>query len=172
MAVTCKLNYLRISPRKVRLIADTIRRKKVEEAQSVLSFMVKKGAGPLLKLLNSAIASAKNDFKLDSSNLYISKITVDEGPKYKRWRARSRGMASPIQKKTSCITIVLDEIIKGKKVEKEILKKKEEIREIENKKEKEQPSYRPEKPARSAGGERPRPKEARGIKKFFRRKSV
>jgi len=181
MAVTCKLNYLKISPRKVRLVADIIRRKKVEEAQSILSFTAKKGAKPLLKLLNSAAASAKNDFQLDSSNLYISKITVDEGPKYKRWRARSRGIASPIQKKTSHITIALDEIIKGKKAKKEVLKKEEKIRKAEDKKEpeaekpkkeKEQPNYRPEKAARLAGEEKPRLKEAKGIKRFFRRKSM
>jgi len=169
MAVTCKLNYLRISPRKVRLIADIIRRKKVEEAQSILSFTAKKGAEPLLKLLNSAIASAKNDFQLDFSNLYISKITVDEGPKYKRWRARSRGMASPIQKKTSCITIILDEIIKGKKIKKEVLKKKEKPETEEKEKIKiEKPKFKPQtEDNRLMAG-----KEVRGIKRFFRRKSV
>ena len=119
MAVKSKLSYLRISPRKVRLIADIIEKKKAEEAQAILGFTIKKGAGPLLKLLNSAIASAKNDFQMEPSNLYISKIIVDEGPKYKRWRARSRGMASPIQKKTSHVTIVLDEIVKGKNLKKE-----------------------------------------------------
>lgn len=166
MAVKSKLNYLRVSPRKVRLIADIIRRKKFEEAQFILSFTSKGGADSILKLLNSAAASAKNDFQISPSNLYISKITVDEGPKYKRWRARSRGMASPIQKKTSHVTIVLNEIVKGKKMKKEekpaFVPPK---RNYSVAKKKEQPDYKPPK-------DELKPKEARGIRKFFRRKSV
>ncbi len=110
MEVKAKLNYLRIAPRKIRLVADMIRRKKVEEAQIILGFAKKRGARPLLKLLNSALANAKNNFQLDADNLYISKITVDEGPKLKRWMPRARGRASEIQKKTSHITLILNEI--------------------------------------------------------------
>jgi len=112
MPVTAKLRHLRITPRKVRLVADLMRGKKVEEAQNILNFTIKKAASPLLKLLRSAVANAKNSFRLDESNLYISKILVDEGPKYKRWRARARGSADLIQKKTSHVTIILDEIVK------------------------------------------------------------
>ena len=177
MAPKSKLSYLRISPRKVRLIANIIKKKKVEEAQAILSFTVKKGAGPLLKLLNSAIASAKSDFQMDPSNLYISKIMVDEGPKYKRWRARSRGMASPIQKKTSHVTIILDEIVEGKRLKKEKSaavqseQKESPLRQdssetrVEKKKEQPKPSYKLPK-------YEPKPKEVRGIRRFFRRKSV
>jgi len=119
MSVIAKLNYLRIAPRKVRQVSDLIRGKSVEEAQNILNFLTKKSALPLLKLLNSAIANAKNNFQLEESNLYISKITINEGPKLKRWRARARGVAAEIQKKTSHITIVLDEIVKRpKKVKK------------------------------------------------------
>jgi large subunit ribosomal protein L22 len=110
MEVKVKLRYLRIAPRKVRLVADLIRRKSVEEAQNTLNFTVKKAAQPILKLLNQAIIDAKHNFQLDKSNLYIKKITVDEGPKYKRMIPRARGQAAEIQKKTSHITIVLDEI--------------------------------------------------------------
>jgi len=175
MAVIAKLNYLRITPRKVRLVADLIRGKSTEEAQTILSFTVKKAAAPLLKLLKSAIANAKNQFQLDESNLYISKILVDEGPKYKRWMPRARGMASEIQKKTSHITIVLDEIVrKPKKVKK--VKKIKKVEKIE-------------KGAREAGGsgegwgpkvekpkprpeiEVPKPKIEKGIKRIFRRKA-
>src|SRR4030043_1619914 len=99
MSVTAKLLNLRIAPRKVRLAADLIRGKSVEEAQTILNFMVKKAANPLKKLLNQASANAKHNFQLDSSDLYVIKITVDEGPKYKRWQPRSRGRASEIQKK-------------------------------------------------------------------------
>lgn len=107
MVVTAKLRRLRIAPRKVRLVADLIRGKTVEEAQTALRFTVKRAAAPLLKLLNSVAVSAKQK-NLDPANLYIAKITVDEGPKFKRWQARARGQASEIQKKTSHITIVLD----------------------------------------------------------------
>lgn len=114
MVITAKLRNLRIAPRKVRLIADLIRGKQVEKAQAILQFSVKRGANPLLKLLNSAVASAKRK-DLDPAQLYVSRITVDEGPKLKRWRARARGQAYEIQKKTSHINIILSEIKKTKK---------------------------------------------------------
>ena len=108
MQVTAKLNYLRTAPRKVRMVADMLRGKDVEAAKVLLRFSLKKSTKPIEKLLNSAIANAKNDFELEAKNLKIAKITVDEGPKLKRWRPRSRGRAMPIQKKTSHITIVLE----------------------------------------------------------------
>jgi large subunit ribosomal protein L22 len=117
MSVTAKLKYLRIAPRKVRLTADLIRGKKAIEAQNALRFLTNKPAGVILKLLNQAMANARNNFKLDEANLYISKLTVDGGPILKRFRPRARGSAYAIQKKTSHILIVLDEIKKGVKKE-------------------------------------------------------
>lgn len=108
MLVTAKFRFLHIAPRKVRLVADAIRGKKVEQAQSILTFMVKRTAPPMLKLLNSAVANAKENFKLERSTLFVAKIAVDEGPKYKRWHAQSRGRAAQILKRTSHITIVLE----------------------------------------------------------------
>lgn len=119
MNVTAKLNYLRIAPRKVRLVADLIKRKKIGEAQAILNFTIKKGAAPVLKLLNSAVASAKQNFQLDPDNLYIAKVDVNEGPKLKRWMPRARGSAYEIQKKTSHITLVLQEIKETKRKIKE-----------------------------------------------------
>jgi len=163
MSVVAKLHYLRIAPRKVRLVADLIRSKSVEEAQTILNFTVKKATQPLLKLLNSAIANAKNNFQLEESNLYISRITVDEGPKYKRWRARARGRASEIQKKTSHVNLYLDEIVKKpKKVKKG--KKVEEVEKIEKVPKIEKPKFRPEK-------EIPRPKIEKDMRRIFRRKA-
>lgn len=98
MPVTAKLNYLRVAPRKVRLTADLVRGKSVKEAENLLNFSVKKSSSPVAKLLKQAVTSAQNLFQLDPENLYISKITVDEGPKSKRWRPRSRGQAYEIQK--------------------------------------------------------------------------
>jgi large subunit ribosomal protein L22 len=115
MEVKAQLNYLRIAPRKVRSIADMIRGKTVEQAQNILRFTIKKGVDPMIGLLKSATTSATNNFHLLESNLYISKITVNEGPKLKRSRPRARGSAFEIQKKTSHITIILDEKEKGLK---------------------------------------------------------
>ena len=117
-----RLNNLRTAPRKVRLVADLVRGKNVDRARSLLMFAVKKPSEPVLKLLNSAVDSALNNFKLQESNLYISKITVDEGPKLKRWHPMSRGRAYPIMKRTSNITLVLSE---GSSSMKEGVSKKE-----------------------------------------------
>lgn len=110
MDITVKLNNLRIAPRKARLVADIIRNKKAEDARSVLNFTIKKASHPILKLLNSGLSSAKNNFQIDSNNLYISRITVDGGPMLKRWMPRARGRAAEIMKRTSHVTLVLSEI--------------------------------------------------------------
>lgn len=122
MQTKAQLRYLRIAPRKVRLVVDMIRGKSVDKAQHILSFTTKKAANPVLKLLNSAVANAKNNLKLDTTNLFISKIEVNEGPKLKRWRPRARGRAYEIQKKTSHIIMVLDEVQEKKKVAKKTKK--------------------------------------------------
>lgn len=114
MPVTAKLKYIRIAPRKVRLVADLIRGKKVSEAQNLLEFTIKGAAKPLQKLLQSAIANAENNLGISPSNLFVSEIFVDEGPTLKRVRARAFGRFFPIHKRTSHITLVLDEIEKGK----------------------------------------------------------
>jgi len=168
MIATSKLKHLKIAPRKVRLVADMIRRKKVEEAQTLLEFTVKLGAGPMLKLLNSAVASAKES---EVSNLYISKVAVDGGPINKRWRARSRGMAARIQKKTSHITIELDEIEKGKKVKKAVVKK-EPVAPVKPVVAKEEAKTEKPKVQRQTEVKQAPKKETRGLKKFFRRKSI
>ncbi|HOK35113.1 MAG TPA: 50S ribosomal protein L22 [Candidatus Pacearchaeota archaeon] len=111
MEIKASLNYLRIAPRKVRLVADLIRGMEVNKAQSILKFTEKRAAEPLLKLLNSGVANAKKNFNLTEEQiqkLYIKEINVDEGPKLKRWIPVSRGTAHEIQKKTSHINLVLD----------------------------------------------------------------
>lgn len=166
MPVTAKLRYLRMAPRKVRLVADLIRGKSVEEAQRTLSFLIKRGAQPILKLLKSAEDSAKKNFRLNESNLYVSKIFIDEGPKYKRWRARARGVAAEIQKKTSHITLILDEIVQKPRKSKKI----QEVKEIKKVEEKpttpkiERPKIKPEI-------ETARPRVEKGARRIFRRKA-
>jgi large subunit ribosomal protein L22 len=110
MEICAKLKYTRTAPRKVRQIADLIRGKSLSKAQAILSFTNNKSAGLILKLLEQAIASAKNNFKIDQNNLYLAKIIVDAGPMLKRSRPRARGSAYEIQKKTSHIIITLSEI--------------------------------------------------------------
>ena len=110
MEIKAKLNNLRTAPRKVRQVIDLVRGKKAVEAQSILLFTTNKSARNVLKLLESAIASAKHNFSLSESNLYISKIIANEGPKLKRSHPMSRGRAYPIEKRTSHITLVLSEI--------------------------------------------------------------
>jgi len=129
MEIKVKLNNLRTSPRKVRQVIDLVRGKQVAEAQSILSFTLNKSARPVLKLLNSALATAKNDMHIDETNLFISKITVDEGPKLKRWHPMSRGRAYPIIKRTSHIVLILSEATliskeKQEKIKSQITKSK------------------------------------------------
>ena len=101
--------YVRVSPRKVRLIMDQIRGKNVEEAMNLLSFSHQKGAGILKKLLNSAIANAQQNSDVDIDSLYIHRIYANEGPVLKRFRPRAMGRATRIIKRTSHLTIGLDE---------------------------------------------------------------
>lgn len=105
--VTAKLNYLRIGPRKVRLLADLIRGKKAERAEEILILSSKRAAKSLLKLLRSALANAKHNHTLEAANLYIAKITVDGGPVLKRWMPKAHGRATPVRERTSLINLVL-----------------------------------------------------------------
>jgi large subunit ribosomal protein L22 len=113
--VKAELKNYRQSPRKVRMVADVIRGKKAKEAINLLSVTTKRSSTPLKKLLESAIANAKNNLDLDSANLFIKKITVDSGPTMNRWMPRARGSAAPIRKRTSRITIILEELNNIKK---------------------------------------------------------
>lgn len=169
MQVTAKLSYLRIAPRKVRLVADMLRGRSVEEAQNILNFTVKKATLPVLKLLRSAVANAKNNFHLEEENLYISKVLVNEGPKLKRWIARARGKADEIQKKTSHITIVLGEIRKESVTAEKYVKKEEGVKKEEKGAERIEKAPKTKKEKLRPGAGAPKPKKERGTKKVFRR---
>jgi large subunit ribosomal protein L22 len=172
MTVTAKLHHIRIPPRKVRLVANLIRGKKAEEAQTILNFTVKKAARPLLKLLKSAVANAKHNFQApDESNLFIAKIIVDEGSKLKRWRARARGVAGRIQKKTSHVTLVLGEITPGTQREKKIRTKKTKTASIPSGREMVEKAPKVKKGRFKREIITERVKMARGIKKIFKRKA-
>lgn len=109
MEVQAHLKNLRVSPRKVRLVIDVIRGMAVSDAKVNLGFISKKSAEPILKLLDSAVANAKHNFNLSEDNLYVSKVFVNAGPMLKRWTPRAMGRASAIHKRTSNITLILDE---------------------------------------------------------------
>lgn len=101
--------YVRISPDKVRIVLDIIRGKKYTEALAILKFTRKAACEPVIKLLNSAAANAENNLNMAKSDLYVAECYANAGPILKRIRARAKGSAARINKRTSHITIVLDE---------------------------------------------------------------
>jgi len=101
--------YIRVSPQKARLVVDLVRGEKVEDARRILQFTRKYAAGIVSKVLQSAVANAKQNPNIDESILYVKEIFVDQGPTLKRWRARAQGRAASIKKRMSHITVILDE---------------------------------------------------------------
>ena len=106
--IRAQLNSLRMSPRKVRLVVDAVKKKSVAAALEQLSVMPKRAAAPLVKLVRSAIANAEHNLKLDQEHLFIKAMWVDEGTKLKRYRPKGFGRPSPIEKKTSRVRLVLE----------------------------------------------------------------
>ena len=109
MEVKAVAKYIRMSPQKVRLVVDLVRGKKVQEARNILLYTRKYPAGIIAKVLKSAVANAAQNPNIDENTLYIKEIFVDQGPSLKRWRARAQGRAAGIKKRTSHITVVVDE---------------------------------------------------------------
>ena len=103
------LKFARISSRKVKIVADLIRGKKVEEAQKIVKFAPKASSAIIEKLLKSAIANAENNHGMKHENLYVAEIYANQGPTLKRIRPAAKGSAVRIRKRTSHITIVLRE---------------------------------------------------------------
>ena len=105
--VRASARFVRRAPRKVRLVMDHIRGKRVDEARALLAHTPRAAAIDVAKLLDSAVANAENNFELDPDDLYIHRATADEGPTIKRLRPRALGRATPIHKRTSHLTITL-----------------------------------------------------------------
>ena len=101
--------YVRVAPRKAKIVVDLIRGKQVDEALAILMYTPKSAAPVVEKLLNSAIANAVNNQELNRQNLYVAEVYANPGPTLKRYVARSRGSASPMLKRTSHISVVLDQ---------------------------------------------------------------
>jgi ribosomal protein L22 len=105
--VKAKARYVRIAPRKARLIADQVRGMHIEKARALLQFSPRGAAHPIQKLINSAAANAENNHDLIGDEMRVSSITVDEGPTLRRFRPRAMGRATPINKRTSHIAVAL-----------------------------------------------------------------
>lgn len=101
--------YVRIAPRKVRQVANEIKGKAVDEALQILEFTPRAAAEVLQKVLNSAVANAENNYDMDRNSLVVANAYVDQGPTLKRFRARAQGRAAAIRKRTSHITIIVQE---------------------------------------------------------------
>jgi large subunit ribosomal protein L22 len=101
--------YLRISPRKTRLCADLIRGKQAEEAVNILSHTPKAGAKMISKVVQSALANARQDKSIDVDTLYVKTVFVNQGPTLKRWQPKPMGRAGRIRKRTCHVTVVLSE---------------------------------------------------------------
>jgi large subunit ribosomal protein L22 len=110
LEIRAEAKWVRISPRKARLVAEHIRGRSVLEARSVLAFTPREAARELDKVLRSAVANAESQHQLADDRLYVSAAYVDEGPVMKRWRARARGRVARIHKRTCHITVKVAEI--------------------------------------------------------------
>ncbi len=117
MKIIAKARHIHMSARKLRLVIDAVRGKRVEEAIQKLQFMNKAAALPVRKVIASAAANAEHNFHLEKGSLFIKTIVADSGPIIHRWRARAMGRAAPIRKHTAHITVVLDEKKNEKKID-------------------------------------------------------
>ncbi len=182
--VKAQLRFLKIAPRKVRLLADTIRKLPATEAEARLLLSPRRPKDALLKLLRSAVANAKNNHKLDPETLFVKELRVDQGPMLKRWTPRSRGSIAGIQKKMSHVTIILGTSEKPYEKRFSIVipkrEKKEEQKEKKKKTKKKTHEEHAEEKVTSKEKEKEqkvtpenKPKETKGaLKKVFRRKAI
>ena len=109
MEVKASLKNIRLSPRKTRLTVRLLQGLPVEEAEAQLTFLAKRSAVPLLKLLRSAIANAQNNFSLPKNGLFIKSMTVGEGIVLKRWMPRAQGRATPLRKRSCHVNLILSD---------------------------------------------------------------
>ena len=101
--------YVRISSRKVKIVIDLIRGKSVKEAQAILAYTPKTATEPVMKVLNNAVANAENNLEMNRDDLYVAETYANQGPTLMRFRPRAHGRASRIRKRTSHITVILDQ---------------------------------------------------------------
>ena len=188
MEIKASLKNIRMAPRKVRLTANLIKGVSAARAKAQLTFLVKKPAPLILKLVNSAIANAKHNFDIEASNLFVKAITVEAGATLKRWMPRAMGRASAIRKRTCSVILILDELAPGSGKKKaaqkiDILKADEVLPESAEREAVKEPPVKERKPsgpapakpygASSQSKEKLFSRQTFGnIKKMFRRKSI
>lgn len=187
MKVSAHLHNIRISPRKVRLVAGLIKGLDAREALRQLDIRVKRGSTPMKKLLMSAMSNGENNFGVDKDNLYVYNVLVGAGPTLKRWMPKAYGRAGQIRKRTSSIELVLEERVEGKnrkskeQLEQERQKRIEEKRkaqkiEEENARQKEKTSVATggAEKQKEEGGAKGKRETGKGawVNKIFRRKSM
>lgn len=154
MKVHATAKYIRISPRKTRLVVDLVRGMAIEEARAQLKFSAKNAAKPVLKVLNSAIANAENNLGLDVSNFRVVEAYVNEGPTIHRFMPRAQGRATALRKRMSHITIAVGD-------EAEVVEKPEAV-EVEKKVEEKKPAAKKvvkKKPAAKKAPAKPKAKK-------------
>jgi len=122
MEIKASINDLRMSPRKVRLVIDLIRKMPVDAALAQLKFTNKLATEPVAKMIESAIANGVNTYGLDRTNLFIKEIRSDEGTTLKRWMPKAHGRATVIRKRGAHVMVVLGEIADSGKHEKKVVK--------------------------------------------------
>jgi large subunit ribosomal protein L22 len=178
MEIKVKNKFIRMSSKKLRLVANLIRGLDVVNALNQLRFINKKAAEPIAKLLKSAIASAENDYDLDKNNLFVKEIRIDEGGMLKRWTPKAHGSATPLRRRISHINIILGELkasgitaAKKKEVEAPIS-----LEEMVKEGEKSAKSHSGKaSPSAKASGDKPAGKEGASkkgfVNKMFQRKS-
>lgn len=109
MRVKATAKYVRTSPQKARLVADLVRGKPVRDALAILRFTNKEAAHDFEKVLRSAMANAQNNFELDADDLFVAAVYADDGPSFKRMRPRARGRGDRFVKRTSHLTVEVDD---------------------------------------------------------------
>ncbi|MEK7629793.1 MAG: 50S ribosomal protein L22 [Patescibacteria group bacterium] len=168
--ISAKANYLRIAPRKTRALATILKGLSVNEAEGRLMLSPRRPAEALLKLIKSAVANAKNQ-QIEATKLFIKDIRVDQGPKSKRWLPRARGSASPLERKTSHVSLTLGI------AEKDLMKRftiKEKVKK-DKEKEKKQHTHDHDQKEPEEGKKKVsdvKPKGGGIFKKVFQRKSI
>ena len=173
MKVRAFLKNYRVSPRKVRLLTTLVKGLPVLDAMVQLDRSGKMPALQVKKLTASALANAENNFGLDRKNLYVFEMRVDEGPTMKRWMPRAFGRATEIHKRTSRITIVLEEFVEGagRKTKLEMAAEKKKRKNEEKKNETEKKTVTPKK-TESKIAEKKGKKSGGFAQKMFQRKSA
>ncbi len=166
---TVQLNYLRIAPRKVRLVAKLIKGMSVNEAEAQLLNWSQRSTGPLIKLIRSAVANAVHNKKLNKDKLVIAEIQVGQGPTLKRFLPRAQGRATPIHKKSSHITLTIKEVESLKAPRFTIIAKQPTAK--KDKKEEKVKKTTMQKPETTAK-ETAQSKEGGFMKRIFNRKSI